>query len=243
MIVLILISFLVESGYKNRAGVDVQYAGYIWTLIGVGTILLSFSGKEMDARLLDIFLYGAGLAVLTSILGWTIGGWLENREQGHYADTTHAAADDLARAMLQVKKKFETAGTALTEAMEGAVGEIGKLRTESEKVNQILRDLSASLQASAESLNDSLSTTKGKFEAVGANADGLLIAVKTSVKQFDTLATQTQTAATNIKEVETNISKMATAVKNAATQSQDVIVQTGRFIEVVFDGKTKERAK
>ncbi len=83
MILLILTSFLVESGYKNRAGVDVQYAGYIWTLIGVGAILLSFSGKEIDVKLLDIFLYGAGLAILTSILGWTIGGWLENREQAH----------------------------------------------------------------------------------------------------------------------------------------------------------------
>ncbi len=145
--------------------------------------------------------------------------------------------------MLQVKKKFEIAGTALTEAMEGAVGEVGKLRTESEKVSRILQDLSVNLQASAKSLGDSLSTTKGRFDDVGANADGLLIAVRNSVKQFDNLVAQTQAAATNVKNVASDTSNMATAVKNATTQSQNVIEQTGRFIEAVFDGKAKERVK
>jgi uncharacterized protein YqgC (DUF456 family) len=72
MAVLILAAFFVEEKYKTGAGIDTQYAGYVWTLIGVAVILISFRNQDRSSDLLRIFLHGAGLAVGTSILGWRI---------------------------------------------------------------------------------------------------------------------------------------------------------------------------
>jgi methyl-accepting chemotaxis protein len=251
MAILFLFALIVEDRFKSGSGVYVQFAGYIWTLIGVVSILLSFSNNQTTIDLLRNFLYGAGLAVGTSIIGWTLGKWLEDRVHEHDISTADAAADDVARVLIDLKKGLESAGKSLTDAMMDSADNIENLKSEAEKATSVLHDLSGGLKKSADSLDEILETTEEKFKDIipkvedfQKNVSQSFDKISESINQFADLSDHTKDVVKNIDELATTIKDSADTVQKATEQSQRVIEQTGLFIDTVFkSGDHREKKK
>ena len=239
MIVLIIAALIVSPDYKSQAGVDTQFAGYIWTLIGMGTILLSFKGENIDPGMIGIFLNGAGLAIITSILGWLAGGWLENRTQATYRDLSRGAIDDFARTIIHLNSGLEKAGSDLTEAFETTVKNIETLKSESGHASTNIKIL-------AEEIHRAFTGTKTKFESIITVTDALHKSITQGLDKFNacsnefvSLSNYSQKITKNINATAQNIEELSHSVREATTQSQKVIEHTGKFIDIVFDGKAK----
>lgn len=244
--ILIFTAFFVKIEYRSEAAVYIQYSGYIWTLIGVLAILLSFKGKDPNIDMLGVFFYGSGLAVGTSIIGWSIGKLLEDRSQVHYVNSAQAAADDFARTLLRLKVDLEVAGDSLTEAMKGSVITITKIKDESYEAGKILEELSKNLKKSAVSLVDSLENAKTSFDDLVPTAKNFhdsiaedLGKLEASVAKLAGLGDHTKIVTKNISDLAGAIKESADTVKEATNQSQAVINQVGRFIDTVFNTKVK----
>ena len=239
MVILIIAAYFVSPDYKNQAGVDTQYAGYIWTLIGMGVVLLSFKGENIDPSMLGVFLKGAGLAIITSIIGWLAGGWLENRTQATYTGFSQTAMNDFALTIIQLNSGLQKVGKELTDAIETTVKNIQKLKSESERASTNIKNL-------ADGINKALSDTQTKFESIEKIAEALHINIRQGLDKFNacsnefvSLSNHTQKITKNIDATAKNIEDLSRSVTEATTQSQKVIEQTGKFIDIVFGGKAK----
>lgn len=248
MAILVLLAFGVEVKFKGGSGTYVQYAGYIWTLIGVVSILLAFTNKEPDINLLRGFLYGAGLAVGTSIIGWTVGKLLEDRAQIQSIDAAAAASDDLARTLLRIRDGLENAGKLLSGAMSESVENIRKMNAECKTATAILEDLSKGLKKSGASIIDTLDTAKSKFSEVVPEIESFqvtmttgLAKIKKGVDELAGLADHTKGVVTSLNTLATTIETSANTTQKVVDQSILVIEHSGRFIDQVFKSRNDRR--
>jgi methyl-accepting chemotaxis protein len=241
MAILVLLALKVEKAFLGGSGIYVQYAGYIWTLIGVGSILMSFSNREPDITMLRGFLYGAGLAVSTSIIGWTFGRLLEDRAQVQLMESAAAAADDLARTLLSIKDKLERAGGSLSDAMSKTEENIGKMSTNVTVATKTLEDLSQHLKKSGSSLVETLNLAKSEFGKLVPQIEDFeksmtigLTKIKNGVNELAGLADHTKDVVSKLDTLATNVEKAANTTQKVVDQSVNVIEHTGRFIDKVF---------
>jgi methyl-accepting chemotaxis protein len=248
MVLLIVLALFVSSKDRTGAGADVQYAGYIWTLIGVAAILRGIKADGTSADSLTIFLNGAGLAVYTSILGWTVGRALESRSKLDYMGAAQAVADDLARTLKKLNENLESAGNELVAAMEGVVDNVREFKAEAAKTLEVLEALSKELTASATQLDKSVRDAESTFGMIAIDSErfrsavaGGLSDVVNGVKSVIDVVESGTAIGKSIGSVSVEINSLADSVHKAVDQSQAVIDQVGRFIDTVFEGRGKPK--
>lgn len=247
MLILISTAWIVEDSYKSESGRDVQYAGYLHTLIGVFSVLLGFHGKPNVEDLFSTFFQGAGSALTTSILGWSLGRKLENRAHVRFVDPAYAAADDLARALLRLKDNLENSGNHLVDAMDTSVTDIAKFRDSALEANRTLQELSKELRKSSLTMTGSLNAAQSSFDQLkeasqdfGKNISDGVDTLRGGVEELANLGAHTRGVVKQIEGLAQTINESAETVKRATTQSQQVINQVGKFLDTVFKDRGRD---
>lgn len=242
VIALAVMAVFIEEGYKSGSGVDLQYAGYLWTLIGVMAMLTGMNVGQSSADMLAVFLRGAGLAVSTSIVGWFIGRELESRGQVSSLSAAESAAEDLARTLVNIDKNLALAGTSLVSAVRDSVGHMSNLKAESAEAAEIVGRLCSNLEKSSVALAASIESVKSNFDSLVPTAKAFeasmttgLGKIENSVKKLSGMGDQAHVITEKMGALVEKVKENVTAVSSLTLQTKMVIEQVGKFISTVFD--------
>lgn len=192
VLLLVIIAYISfdTSTLKVRAGNRIQTAGYLHTLIGFGTALLILGFSRGQIQITSL-LTPLGTALVTSLLGWSLGGEIvargEEEKGGHAiemaAEQVTVALDKYARTVdcmtLRHEEQLEKSLAAIVEGYKGRDKELedwqATIRRHSSALDRIFKETEATLQKGAQSLQAGFSEveTTLRLETLSINIASL----------------------------------------------------------------------
>lgn len=229
LFVLLIVSWLlVQKKHRSESGRTVQFAGYIWTLIGIGYVLWTMDPKQSDS--FHYFLSGAGVALVTSILGWTFGRLLEDRGEEIPVSSVRNEAEELARMIKKLTVDLKDAGELLIRSIKDTADNFQKMEVHTSSMNKNIQDLSKNLETVSSTIQNSLDTASKAFKEISGTATTININMKDSLTGLNQMNANLNTAASESQ-------KLVIHIGNIIKQAKDVINHTGNFIHTVFGSR------
>lgn len=169
VLALALMGVFAAGGDRARAGIRVQTAGYLHTLIGFAAALYRLdAGNPAMANVLTPL----GSALSTSILGWWLGGELSGErntdlrigseaerfasELEGFSKAVRRLQEEYVKTMTDAVKSFKEMKSQQVEALREATGGVGRLEKAIDEVQKRLSTLDRSLAAAARNAEGSL---------------------------------------------------------------------------------------
>lgn len=204
MFVLFLFGLLVPQPDNRRAGAKIQMAGYLHTLIGVTSAIFAITS---GISTVSLFVIPIGSALLTSIIGWFLGGEIEDR----YSTMTPASSFQL-----ELEKVLAELGgfpPALRQAQEQFVTTIREMGQEYKQLHRTQSEVFKTAIKMASKLND---TVGPLLAAVSKLADS----VTKAADDVDDLFGDRLTS--SLAKIGTQGERAASEFEKAANAAQDV---------------------
>jgi len=202
-----------------HAGEQVQTAGYLHTLIGFGAALLVFepgsTTRPGDLQLTQV-LHPIGSALLTSILGWFLGGEIIGRESDD--EIERASRDQLADLLNDLEAFTSEANerhAAYLDTLDEIVDSQEALRERQQKALEDASEL-------GESVNESLSELDDTTQSVHQHLDAISTALDQSLasEEFEESLQNIRTEAKSLHDALSGVTEHAAAIDSHLSESQ-----------------------
>lgn len=224
MLVLILLGIRLPPTKRNVAGDRIQTAGYLYTLIGFSAALLHVAGRNFE---LVELMSPLGSALVTSILGWFVGGELSSGKNEEGIPALKSEMSKLAVEIGGFMSNVQRAHTMYIKTIDSAADEYTKLQAAQEKV----------ISSSLGSLKEAENMLRKVNETSLALSSSLEKATNSLSKSFgEDLLKATGQILHNAKEHASALSLAASEAKNASrylAESRVLIEELERLLNYI----------
>lgn len=155
--VLILSFWGYKYEYSRKASASrVQTAGYLYTLIGFASALLSLNQEALEAGAFSQVLIPLGAALSTSIIGWLLGGELSSLEPDpeQVSEEYLRKSQILSEAFDLLDQSLKTFLTNLSTSQEEIIFNISELNNKLEDINSSLSVSIANTKSTSNNLSE-----------------------------------------------------------------------------------------
>lgn len=206
MVVLVLTGLLlVERPHKSIAGLKIQTAGYLHTLIGFSAALFTLKHAEFGLDMLP----SLGSALVTSIIGWFLGGEIERAY----------SPPDMSLTLLEIKENIEkfTGGDNLSVAYRNYVTTINTTAEAIEQASQNIKELSQTYRNELNRVDGYVTSISGGFEQITKSVEELV------TKMEDANQYLGQSFVDSVSEIEDKFSNMNVKLHNVIRELSNVV--------------------